>query len=187
VEGLGEVRWQDDLSQRQALERIRARVEALEVNVGATLVEQMVGQLKPSGPRSAVMCSWDELRSLAAEGVMLGAHTRTHAILGKLPLEQARQEIIASRDDLKRETGQTPLLFCYPNGLHGTFNADTERLVREAGFAAAFVSLKGFNAPRARNLYQLRRVGVNRRTMSGAFRTNLIPAILQLRQKAGWL
>jgi peptidoglycan/xylan/chitin deacetylase (PgdA/CDA1 family) len=85
-----------------------------------------------------------ELRELAARGVAIGAHTRTHRGLAYAPEADQREEVRASRDDLERWLGRAPSAFSYPFGAPG---ADVDeisiRVVREAGFACAVINAPG--------------------------------------------
>jgi peptidoglycan/xylan/chitin deacetylase (PgdA/CDA1 family) len=85
-----------------------------------------------------------ELRELAARGVAIGAHTRTHRGLAYAPEAAQREEVRASRDDLERWLGRAPSAFSYPFGAPGADVDDTSiRVVREAGFACAVVNAPG--------------------------------------------
>jgi peptidoglycan/xylan/chitin deacetylase (PgdA/CDA1 family) len=66
-------------------------------------VENVCGQLLNSknGSLNSVI-GWEELRRLAKEGLTLGGHTRTHPILTRVSLEQVREEVRGSLEDLKR-------------------------------------------------------------------------------------
>lgn len=80
----------------------------------------------------------EELCALAADGlVAIGAHTAHHACLGKLPLDEQRWELADCRSRLMELTGQPVTAFAYPYGASGDFTAETQALVREAGFACA--------------------------------------------------
>lgn len=62
------------------------------------------------------LLTWDEAARLAAEGVELGAHTRTHHPLPLLPLDAAREEALGSRADIESHTGATVRTFAAPYG-----------------------------------------------------------------------
>jgi len=51
-------------------------------------------------PVDSEVLGWDDLRALAREGVAFGAHTRTHPLMGRLPVDRAIREALESRDDL---------------------------------------------------------------------------------------
>ena len=87
----------------------------------------------------------------------IGAHTITHPKLTKIPIEQARKEIIESKKWVESCTGKPCEMFCYPYGDH---NEDTARLVRDAGFRGArtvvpleFFSTDPFTMPTTLQIY----------------------------------
>lgn len=89
-----------------------------------------------------------ELDSLAASGLVeIGAHTLNHVRLGSRPVEEQREEIEGSKRRLQEMTGRRVESFSYPYGTTGSFTADTERLVREAGFVGAVTTLLGTRVP----------------------------------------
>ncbi len=89
----------------------------------------------------------------------IGAHTRSHPLLPSLDDESARDEIAGSRDDAASIAGAPVRHFAYPFGMAGAFDRRTARLVREAGFDAAFINLRGLVRSRT-NPYLLPRVAV---------------------------
>lgn len=62
------------------------------------------------------LLGWPELRRLAAEGVALGSHTRTHAWLPALRGAALDDEIGGARERIRAETGQDAVAFAYPYG-----------------------------------------------------------------------
>lgn len=85
----------------------------------------------PPGTR---LLDWDELRELAAEGMDIGGHSMSHAVLTNLPLAEARREIAGCRDAIAERLGRAPRHFAYPNGYH---SPAVRRAVKEAGFETA--------------------------------------------------
>ncbi len=79
--------------------------------------------------------SWDQLRELAGEGVIIGSQTKTHPHMADQSADAARNELRVSNARFQDEMGQTPTLFAYP---YGEASLETMELVREAGFIAAF-------------------------------------------------
>ena len=76
----------------------------------------------------------DELRELAAAGVELGAHTVTHPDLSTLDHAECLREMVESRDEVERITGQKVTTFAYPFCRYGDAAVAA---ARDAGFAAA--------------------------------------------------
>lgn len=65
----------------------------------------------------------------------LGAHTVTHPFLGHLSREKQEKEIVESKNALSELTKKEILFFAYPAG---EYNNDTLKLMKTAGFRAAF-------------------------------------------------
>lgn len=81
-----------------------------------------------------------ELRELAADDLFeIGAHSVTHPVLGLLPRDEQRAEILESRRRLEQIIGRTVNSFAYPFGCRADFTETTVNIVRDAGlhFACA--------------------------------------------------
>ncbi len=62
------------------------------------------------------LLDWDALRRLTAQGVVIGAHTRTHPDLTAIGASAVRAELRGSADVIERELGRRPDVFAYPYG-----------------------------------------------------------------------
>lgn len=62
------------------------------------------------------LMDWEALGRVAEEGVMLGAHSRTHADLRRLDADRLADEVAGSADALAARTGRRPAAFAYPYG-----------------------------------------------------------------------
>jgi peptidoglycan/xylan/chitin deacetylase (PgdA/CDA1 family) len=106
-----------------------------EYGVPATVyvVTGLIGKPNPwmSGSR---MMTEDELRTLAAAGVELGAHTVSHPDLSTLGYDACLDEMVGSRDALERIAGRPPRTFAYPFCRYGEAAIAA---ARAAGFDAA--------------------------------------------------
>jgi peptidoglycan/xylan/chitin deacetylase (PgdA/CDA1 family) len=89
----------------------------------------------------------EDLRQLAAWGVEIGAHTRTHADLGKLTGESLRKEIVDSKREIERITGQPVRYMAFPYGLHENLSTEAFRVAREAGYLGVCSAYGGYNFP----------------------------------------
>ncbi len=94
-----------------------------------------------------------QLRELAAQGMTVGSHTRTHPDLTRIPDATAREEIAGSKADLERALQLTVDFFAYPGG---AFNTRVAVLAHEAGYRAA-CSVLGPKANDTGSLYWLYR------------------------------
>lgn len=92
--------------------------------------------------------SLDELRAMADAGIEIGAHTRTHADLGKVhDAKQLRDEVVDAAHELEDATGAAIRYFAFPYGLHANLNAEAFRLARRAGYHGACSAYGGYNWP----------------------------------------
>jgi peptidoglycan/xylan/chitin deacetylase (PgdA/CDA1 family) len=83
--------------------------------------------------------SREDLRALAAAGMLVGSHSVNHRVFAKLRSEEQRREIDESFRFLEEVTGLPPArTFCYPYGGFHTFTAETERLLSGAGCRFSF-------------------------------------------------
>lgn len=86
------------------------------------VVTDHVGRTNEWGGRPArgiptlPLLDWPALGSLAAEGVTLGAHTRTHPELSALTAAQLDDELAGSAERVRAETGQVVDTVAYPYG-----------------------------------------------------------------------
>lgn len=73
-------------------------------------------------PRTDYM-TWSELRSLADQGHVIAAHSRTHRHLPELTAEEVKAEVRGSLHDVARHIGTAPTAFAYPYGQHPVWSA----------------------------------------------------------------
>jgi peptidoglycan/xylan/chitin deacetylase (PgdA/CDA1 family) len=91
-----------------------------------------------------LMLSSEQVRMLHAAGMEIGAHTVTHPILARIPIDVARREIADGRDALQTITGTPVTLFAYPNGKPGSdYKGEHVDAVRALGFDAAVTTSWG--------------------------------------------
>lgn len=114
-------------------------------------------------PHSPLM-TVEEMRQWAAAGHEVGSHTLDHVHLPEMTLDEARRQMVESKDVLEQALGAPVTAFCYPYGDHGP-----EHLVmaREAGYDNATLTKRGL-ANASDDPFGLPRVTVSRST--GIFR-----------------
>jgi peptidoglycan/xylan/chitin deacetylase (PgdA/CDA1 family) len=106
------------------------------------------------------MMTWAQIAECDASGITIGAHTVTHPHLGQIPMEQARDEMARSKDEIEQHLGGRVTWMCYPFGDHTPeVESETERL----GFRGA-VSVRQGNVNRAEDLFRLRRFYIGPKT-----------------------
>ena len=145
-------------------------VKSLPHDEAMAWVDQLCDELGDQKHQSSVL-GWDELRRLASEGVTLAAHTRTHPLMNRISLSEARAEAVGSYDDLRREIGDVPKVFSYPSG---GFTEDVSKMLADEGFLFAFTTCRNLNDVSKADPYLLRRINVGRRTTPAIFRAQLL-------------
>ena len=82
----------------------------------------------------AALIGRSALLDLAADGLSIGSHTRTHVYLPSVRPQRVRDEVVGSRTDLEDELGQPVTSFSYPQG---GWNPSIRSVVARAGYATA--------------------------------------------------
>jgi hypothetical protein len=166
------LRLDDGERRRAAMGVLRDRVKGTAHLQAMAEVDRLVTALgaPPTSDTPSVL-GWDDLRRLAAEGVTLAAHTRTHPLLDRVSLETAVDEIAGARDDLERAVGSTLPVLAYPSGAHG---GDAVEAARRAGMVLAVTTERGGNDLRHIDPLRIRRINVGRRARSPLVRAQLI-------------
>ena len=111
--------------------------------------------------------TWEQIGFLAANGIEVGGHTRTHPLLPTLNAANSNAEIAGGKQDIEAQLGQGITTFCYPTG---KFNAQTLQQVKTAGYVAA-VTMEQRKASSADNLLLLPRWGVYKNDSLERFKT----------------
>lgn len=126
------------------VEERKERVDALAMQTGVAL-------------ESDLMMSAEQVRTLHANGMEIGAHTISHPILSKLDRKQALNEMAGSKQRLEEISGSPVKLFAYPNGRPGVdYLREHVSMAQELGFEAAVSTAPGVSRPGC-DLFQLPR------------------------------
>ncbi len=103
--------------------------------------------------------NWDQIRELKEEGVIIGAHSHTHAHMPDISIEEVRKEIETSNQIFLKELGEIPTLFAFP---YGETTDEIIELVKEFKFKVAFGQHSGI-INETSNMYYLPRFSLNER------------------------
>lgn len=114
---------------------------------------------------------WDALRTLARQGVTLGAHSRTHPRLDRVGRAEARAEVLDSVRELEQEIPGQPRVFAYPDG---RFDDELVEVARAAGVELAFTTRRGTNDLGSCDRLRLRRMHVDARDSVEVLRAKLV-------------
>jgi peptidoglycan/xylan/chitin deacetylase (PgdA/CDA1 family) len=156
----------------QNLKQLQNHIKILSHGEMMEAVEDVCGQLL-NGENGSLndVIGWEELRRLVKEGLTLGGHTRTHPILTQVSLEQVREEVRGSLEDLRREIGEVLPVFAYPNGNHTEM---IMKILHDEGYKLAFITRGGFNDMNLCQPFAIHRINITRRTDLGMFRLRLM-------------
>ena len=83
------------------------------------------------GHNTSPLLSWDELRTLHADGVAIGSHSASHLFLSALSPADVVREATVSRMAIQREIGARITAFAYP---HGAEDAAVQHLIGACGY-----------------------------------------------------
>ncbi len=158
---------------RHAFTALRDHFKSIPAEASMAVIAELSTELGSPAPRNEVL-GWERLRGLAAAGVTLAPHSRTHPLLTTTGDVALRDELSGSLDDLRREVGACPPAFAYPSGAH---DARVVAATEAAGYAVAFTTRRGVNDLRRGRWLTLRRINVGSRTP---------PALLQA-QAGRWM
>ncbi|MEM7114361.1 MAG: polysaccharide deacetylase family protein [Chloroflexota bacterium] len=168
----GEVSLKTAAGRNQTLTQVRDYLKSLSHQEAMKWLEQFCYAIGARPIEHNSVLGWDELRQLAREGVVLGAHTQTHPLMNRITVEEAKQETLQSVRDLEQEIGDVSPIFAYPSG---GFNDEVVQTLEDAGIALAFTTVRGINDLRDAAPLRLRRINVGPGTTLNTMRAQLLP------------
>lgn len=131
------------VAQRRAIDDILGRLKYLDPQRRLQQVQAIVARAQAPLP-SDLMMTRGQVRSLAAMGMEIGAHSVSHPILSRVDPKSAHDEIVGSKEQLESIIGKRVLSFAYPNGRPSVdYDAAHVAMVRDAGFTSAVTTAWG--------------------------------------------
>ncbi|MEW5985369.1 MAG: polysaccharide deacetylase family protein [Chloroflexota bacterium] len=143
---VGRQEWGDAVTRTAVMENWLRALKGVRDDLKWEAVGQAPKQLEvyvPDGAFAGLCLTWEEVRAMAAGGMSMGAHTRSHAILRRVGEERVREEIAGSKERIEAETGRPVTAFAYPNGQPGDFDEAHGRILGEVGVKVAFTLRPG--------------------------------------------
>ena len=143
----------------------------------------LVGTSRPfdhdaGSPHRFANLSWEQVRGLAARGFEIGSHGMSHKNLARCTRDEARGEILQSREILSEKLGRPPRSFAYPFGGPDDITIEILNEIREAGFEIIASAYGGVNIG-GMDMLNVLRVGVSDAFGPLAFRAQVEGIALQ--------
>lgn len=98
---------------------------------------------EPDADTAEPLCDWDDLRALEAADVSVGSFGLTHQPLTGLAPAELERQVADSKAAIERRLGSPAALFAYPQGDPGADREASARVLRLAGYRAAFTTAGG--------------------------------------------
>jgi len=164
----GRLELSDEASRRAAARALVEHHKGLAHTKAMASIDRLVSPAVATSPAPATgtdepdVLGWDEIRELAAAGLQVALHSRTHALLTQLDNHEMEQELTGSRGDLESRLGTLAFgtTFAYPAGRH---SPETRAALARLGFELAFTTDRGINRVGTSDPLQLRRLNVGMR------------------------
>lgn len=134
----------------------RTRLKALPHRDLVAAVDETCQTLGGPAQRLSLL-SWDELRALAAEGLAIAPHSRTHPLLTRIQERDLDEELAGSRAELVDELGSAPAVTAYPSGAH---DRQVVAAAAAAGYEVAFTTDRGVEDLERPDWLRLHRINV---------------------------
>lgn len=142
-EGLGLHELNSAEAIRQAIMSILSNVKYRDPSERLKAVDYVASVAGASLPSDLMMTS-EQVKMMRRGGMLIGAHTVTHPILARLAADEARAEVLDSRQFLESLLQERVGLFAYPNGKPNIdYRAGDVEMIRGLGFDAALTTAWG--------------------------------------------
>lgn len=102
--------------------------------------------------------TWDQVEEMRRNGFSFGSHTLSHTSLSTVSDDYVMFQLVKSREGAEWRLDAPVKYFAYPSG---RYNENVEKLVRQAGYRAAF-SVEFGRAGRDSTIYSLERIPLMR-------------------------
>jgi peptidoglycan/xylan/chitin deacetylase (PgdA/CDA1 family) len=185
---VGEKAWDDEATSKSVLSEwveTLKRVGEAEKQSAMQALPSILEVEIPENTFENVMLSWEEARSMQTDGITFGAHTVTHPILTRVPLEQAEQELTESKRQIEEKLGRSVETIAYPNGQEQDISPAVIDAAKRAGFQAAFSLIAGPSslAEVRRDPFSIRRIYIGAADTLPRFAAKLAGGSRLLRKK----
>jgi glycosyltransferase involved in cell wall biosynthesis len=92
---------------------------------------------------SGLYLTREDIPKLLESGVEICSHSHSHEVFSLLSREEARTELVTSKQILEEITGKKVECFAFPSGTRADFRPQDVSLAQEAGYRAALTTVRG--------------------------------------------
>ncbi len=164
-----------DCPQRMQFDtKVEGRTEVIRVLLGqykrcgtresaAGFLARVEEACEPRQPARAerMFLDWSEASDMAAHGMAIGCHTHTHPVLSQLTRAEQYEELRTVKETLETRLGIAANVLAYPVGKPATFTEETQEVLQQLGYRAAFSYYGGINLPGCTQPFDIRRNSVD--------------------------
>ncbi len=160
-------RMQFDLTQQDRADVIRALLAQYKQLPSRSDASQFLACLEQAcqpGLRTVnerLFLNWSEAANMHANGMAIGCHTHTHPILSQLTVEEQYEELRMVKETIQARLSIPANVLAYPVGKKTTFTPQTEDVLQQLGYCAAFSYYGGINLPGNTRPFDIRRNSVD--------------------------
>lgn len=142
----------------KALRFLKEIRKSLPIHDQLVLFQSVIDQCGVPTPKGR-MLNWNQVCEMRRRGITFGSHTVHHPFMNRLPLKDARVELVESKRVMEERLGERIRHFCFP---HGSYGEAVGLLAKEVGYESFFIP-GGLNRTNDhhRSPFQLRRLGIS--------------------------
>ena len=125
-----------------------------------TAVEEACESRRPAADERMFL-DWSEAADMIANGMAIGCHTHTHPVLSQLSVEAQYEELKTVKETLQARLSIPANVLAYPVGKKTTFTQETQQVLHQLGYRAAFSYYGGINLAGTTMPFDIRRNSVD--------------------------
>lgn len=96
------------------------------------------------GDENRPMLFWEEVREMSKHGISFGSHTMSHPVLSDISVEEARREIVESKNIIEEQIQKPVTTFAYPYGKYTDYTDEVTKVLFDEGFEYACTTTVGY-------------------------------------------
>lgn len=120
----------------QATRAILEMLSQIEINLLIKMLHNKV-TISKDVLQEFQLLEWDQLKEMIAQGITVGSHSKSHALLTHNTPAEVEEELQGSRSILERRLGIQIKHFAYPDGL---FDSNAIKAAAAAGYRSAYTT-----------------------------------------------